>query len=69
MSDHHQSDAAEQEETFIEHSPLANGMNAAGVSAGVGLIVSAVQNGLTRHNAGALGVFTKYGSTIGLFSE
>jgi hypothetical protein len=32
-----------------------------------GLILAAVQNTMTRQNIGALGVFTRYGGTIGLF--
>ncbi|WWD21499.1 hypothetical protein CI109_105985 [Kwoniella shandongensis] len=37
-------------------------------SAGVGLLVSAVQNALESHNAGALGIFTRTGGTIGFFA-
>lgn len=36
--------------------------------AGVGLLVSAVQNSLDKHNKGAMGVFTRTGGTIGLFA-
>jgi hypothetical protein len=38
-------------------------------SAGVGLLVSAVQNTLNRHSAGAAGVFTRTGGTITFFGE
>lgn len=36
-------------------------------SAGVGVLVSAVQNALGTHNAGAMGILTRTGSTIGFF--
>lgn len=56
-------------ETFSERSAFADGMTAAGASAGAGLLVSAIQNSVQTHNKGALGVFTRTGSTIALFSE
>ena len=56
-------------ETFSERSPFADGMTAAGASAGAGLFVSAIQNSVQSHNKGALGVFTRTGSTIALFSK
>ena len=56
-------------ETFSERSPFADGMTAGAVSAGAGLFVSAFQNSVQTHNKGALGVFTRTGSTIALFSE
>ncbi len=34
---------------------------------GAGLLFAAVQNTLTRQNIGALGIFTRFGGTIGLF--
>ncbi|PWN53800.1 hypothetical protein IE53DRAFT_309610 [Violaceomyces palustris] len=56
------------EETFIERSPVGDSMSAATISAGAGLFVSAVQNSIQTHNKGALGVFTRTGSTIALFT-
>ena len=56
-------------ETFAERSPFADGMTAGAASAGAGLLVSAIQNSIQTHNKGALGVFTRTGSTIALFSE
>jgi hypothetical protein len=53
---------------FHERTTLQNGMSAAGVSAFAGLLVSSVQNSLSKHKAGALGVFTRTGSTIALFT-
>lgn len=38
-------------------------------SAGVGVLVSAVQNALDHHNRGAAGILTRTGGTIGFFSE
>lgn len=55
-------------ELFLERETLQNGMSAAGISAFAGLLVSSVQNSLQKHNAGALGVFTRSGSTIALFT-
>ncbi|KAJ9479357.1 Complex I-B14.7 [Pseudozyma hubeiensis] len=55
-------------ETFSERSAFADGMTAAGASAGAGLLVSAIQNSVQTHNKGALGVFTRTGSTIALFT-
>ena len=37
--------------------------------AGVGLLVSTVQNALEKHSRGAMGVFTRTGGTIGFFCE
>jgi len=36
-------------------------------AAGVGALVSAVQNALSSHNYGAFGIFTRTGGTIGFF--
>lgn len=36
-------------------------------AAGIGALVSAVQNALSSHNHGAFGVFTRTGGTIGFF--
>jgi hypothetical protein len=36
-------------------------------SAGAGVFVATIQNALGTHGHGAAGVFTRYGSTIGLF--
>jgi uncharacterized YccA/Bax inhibitor family protein len=55
-------------ENFHERTTLQNGMSAAAVSAFAGLLVSSVQNSLGKHKAGALGVFTRTGSTIALFT-
>ncbi|GAA93585.1 uncharacterized protein L969DRAFT_95769 [Mixia osmundae IAM 14324] len=57
------SDAA----TFHEQSPFANGVKMGLSSAVVGTMVSAIQNSIGRHSQGAMGVFTRSGTTIGLF--
>ncbi|KGB75200.1 hypothetical protein I307_04250 [Cryptococcus deuterogattii 99/473] len=58
----------EDEHTFHPHSSLSLATNIAVRSAGVGLLVSATQNALDKHNHGALGIFTRTGSTITLFA-
>lgn len=45
------------------------GFSAAGTSAVVGTVVSAVQNTLAKHNYGALGILTRSGATIALFGK
>lgn len=67
MAEHKNSEQVTTE-TFSERSPLNDGVTSAVVSAGAGLLVSAVQNSLQTHNKGALGVFTRTGSTIAVFS-
>ncbi|KAJ9125571.1 hypothetical protein QFC22_000533 [Naganishia vaughanmartiniae] len=53
---------------FMPHPSLAVGSKVAVTSAGVGLLVSAVQNALETHNKGAMGIFTRTGGTIGFFT-
>ncbi|GAK65856.1 NADH-ubiquinone oxidoreductase 213 kda subunit [Moesziomyces antarcticus] len=55
-------------ETYSERSAIADGMTSGAASAGAGLLVSAIQNSVQTHNKGALGVFTRTGSTIALFT-
>lgn len=66
MSEHKNSEQVTTE-TFAERSPLNDGVTSASVGAGAGLLVSAVRNGLQTHNKGAMGVFTRSGSTIAIF--
>lgn len=61
-----ESDAPQE---FKVRQPINETFNAGAVSALVGLAVSAVQNSLQKHKAGAMGVFTRTGSTIALFSK
>lgn len=48
---------------------LQNGATVGLQAAGVGLLVSTVQNALDTHNRGAAGVLTRTGGTIGFFGE
>ncbi|KAF8605054.1 hypothetical protein BDV93DRAFT_491213 [Ceratobasidium sp. AG-I] len=55
----------------VAYEPKSSLQNAAFVglqSAGVGVLVSAVQNALDTHNRGAAGILTRTGGTIGFFS-
>ncbi|KAI9636380.1 uncharacterized protein MKK02DRAFT_45088 [Dioszegia hungarica] len=56
------------EHTFHPHSPLSLAARVTMQSAGVGLLVSAVQNALERHDKGAMGIVTRTGGTIGFFT-
>ena len=56
----------------VAYEPKSSLQNAAFVglqSAGVGVLVSAVQNALDTHNRGAAGILTRTGGTIGFFCE
>lgn len=55
-------------EHFEARTTLSNGMSAAVGSAAAGVFVSAIQNSISSHDKGAMGVFTRSGSTIGLFA-
>ncbi|CAE6421781.1 unnamed protein product [Rhizoctonia solani] len=55
----------------VAYEPKSSLQNAAFVglqSAGVGTLVSAVQNALDHHNRGAAGILTRTGGTIGFFT-
>lgn len=54
---------------FEPRSSLQNAAFVGLQSAGVGTLVSAVQNALDHHNRGAAGILTRTGGTIGFFSE
>ncbi|KAI7871084.1 hypothetical protein BDF14DRAFT_1719862 [Spinellus fusiger] len=47
---------------------IAEAGKVAGISAGLGLFVSAIQNTLQVHSEGAKGVFTRTGGTITMFA-
>ncbi|KIO31237.1 hypothetical protein M407DRAFT_19853 [Tulasnella calospora MUT 4182] len=57
-----------QEPAFVPRPAIYNASMVAMQSAGVGVLVSAVQNALAQHNAGAMGIFTRTGGTIGFFA-
>lgn len=63
-----ESDASYDVPVYEQRSPIYSAISAGSTSAGVGLLVSAVQNSLQKHKAGAMGIFTRTGSTIALFS-
>ena len=73
-ADEHQSEGNQnrQQPDSPAYEPKSSLQNAAFVglqSAGVGVLVSAVQNALDSHNRGAAGIFTRTGGTIGFFCE
>lgn len=57
------------DDVYHERLPVNDAMNASAAGAAAGLLVSAVQNSLQKHNAGAMGIFTRTGGTIVLFSR
>jgi len=63
-----QSKSSIEPEAYTSKAPFSNGMNAVVTSAAAGLIVSAVQNSVSKHDKGAMGIFTRSGSTIALFT-
>jgi hypothetical protein len=48
---------------------LGHAVKAIAITGGAGAFVSTVQNTLTKQNVGAWGVFTRTGSTIGIFGK
>ncbi|KAF9118095.1 hypothetical protein BG015_006748, partial [Linnemannia schmuckeri] len=56
-------------EDIVYHAkaPIKEGLQAGTIGAGVGLLVSAVQNSIGTHSHGATGVVARTGSTIGVF--
>jgi hypothetical protein len=58
-----------ESENYEPKPTLGNATVAGLQSAGAGVFVATIQNALGTHGHGAAGVFTRYGSTIGLFGE
>lgn len=58
-------------EDIVYHAkaPIKEGLQAGTIGAGVGLLVSAVQNSVGTHSHGATGVVARTGSTIGVFGK
>jgi len=56
------------ESSYEPKSPIANATTVAYQSAAVGALVSVLQNALSPHKAGAFGVLTRTGGTIGMFT-
>lgn len=48
---------------------LAYATRATLVTGGAGLLVASVQNTLQRKNVGAMGVFSRFGTTVGTFGK
>ena len=55
-------------EAYHEKSALNNGFKGAIQAGAFGFFVSAVKNSLQTHKYGAMGVFTRSGSSIGFFA-
>ena len=55
------------QEVYTPKPALQVGSKTALTGAGVGLVYSALQNALSTHNHGAMGVLTRTGGTIGFF--
>ncbi|CAO1624418.1 unnamed protein product [Sympodiomycopsis kandeliae] len=55
--------------TYIEKPTIRNGMTGIAVGAGSGVFIAAIQNALTKHEGGAMGMFTRHGSTISLLAS
>ncbi|TXT07248.1 hypothetical protein VHUM_03418 [Vanrija humicola] len=58
----------EEAHLFHKHPTIQIASRVTLQSAGVGLLVSAVQNALDKHDRGAMGVVTRTGGTIGFFA-
>ncbi|KAL1411699.1 hypothetical protein Q8F55_002665 [Vanrija albida] len=58
----------EQAHLYHQHPTIQVAARVTLQSAGVGLLVSAVQNALDKHDRGAMGVVTRTGGTIGFFA-
>lgn len=67
-SQSHAAEVKKEPEAFTARSAVDAGMSAALITGGAGTFTSAIQNSLTTHKAGAMGVFTRTGKTIALFS-
>jgi len=56
-----------QDEAYEPQDAIAQTIPATLLAGGAGLLASAVQNTLTKQNVGAMGVFTRTGSSIAIF--
>ncbi|KAJ5190409.1 Mitochondrial inner membrane translocase subunit Tim17/Tim22/Tim23/peroxisomal protein PMP24 [Penicillium cinerascens] len=61
---HHES----EDHSYHPQDALSVAMKATALTGGIGLVGSAVQNTLARQNVGALGIFMRSGSTIGVLA-
>ncbi|KAH8835238.1 hypothetical protein DL96DRAFT_1573418 [Flagelloscypha sp. PMI_526] len=53
---------------FHKKDPIEQSVRFGTYSSGAGFLVASIQNALTKHNAGAAGVLTRFGSTFALFA-
>ncbi|KAG0006607.1 hypothetical protein BGZ65_006104 [Modicella reniformis] len=60
--------SASEEVIYHAKTPVKEGIQAGAIGAGVGLLVSAVQNSFGSHSQGAMGIFTRTGHTISVFA-
>jgi hypothetical protein len=68
--DHHPPASADQiEDVYHPKDAIGAALKATAITTSFGLFVSAIQNTLTRQNVGAMGTFTRYGSTTAVFGR
>ncbi|KAI0017111.1 hypothetical protein F4780DRAFT_782643 [Xylariomycetidae sp. FL0641] len=58
-----------EEHPFHQKDALKSGIRGALTGGGFGLLAAAFQNTIQKQNVGAMGVFTKHGRTIGIFTS
>lgn len=58
----------DNDETYHPKDAVAAGIRGAGIAGAAGAIIAGAQNTLTKSNVGALGVVSKFGGTIALFT-
>ncbi|KAK6953572.1 hypothetical protein Daesc_005877 [Daldinia eschscholtzii] len=68
MANQHSVQAEPKEHHFHQHDAIKSGIKGALFGGSAGFIFSAVQNSLAKRNVGAWGVFSRTGSTIGMFT-
>ncbi|CAO1622947.1 unnamed protein product [Parajaminaea phylloscopi] len=67
-SEQQENQPLQDSEHYVPKSSINAGVNTALVTGGAGTFVSAIQNSLSEHKRGAMGVFTRGGKTIGVFA-
>jgi hypothetical protein len=60
---------ASEGEHYQPHDAVKAAITATMVTGGAGTLVAAIENSLSKRNVGAWGVFTRSGSTIGIFGK
>jgi len=61
------SEASEEEKQYEPKDAIGECLTNGGIVGGAGILISAVQNTLTKHNVGPWGVFTRTGGVIAVF--